>query len=259
MYRAVQFALAGCLFVGSAAQAADVIVDAPIVPVPEIVSISNNWTGLYVGAQAGGIFSGGTNNILLDNNVDGLFNQPSDGIDHFSNSSDNGFVGGVHIGYDMQYGMAVIGAVADVSYADVSETRAFTTNLGNSTSLKRDIDLFATARLRAGVALDSILIYGTGGLAYADVNYDYSPAKVPGLFSKSSFDDDKFGYTVGGGAEFMVTSNISFGAEYLYTNLGSDDSQAALVDAGGVARSVGHLDDDVDFHTVMARVSYRFQ
>lgn len=259
MRRSVPITIATVLLGATAANAADVIVDAPMSAPQPVVSQSHDWSGVYFGGQAGGIFSGGTNSLLVDNNADGLFNQPSDGIDFFSNSSDDGFAGGVHIGYDAQFGSVVIGAIADVSYTDFSETRSFTTLLGNTTSITRDIDMLATARVRAGLALDPVLIYGTGGLAYADVEQNYNPAIVAGLTPRSSADEDKFGYAVGGGAEFRATDNISFGAEYLYTNLGSDDSHAELVDAGGIVRATGHLDDDVDFHTVWAKVSYRFR
>ncbi len=262
MRRSTLIALFGLLVCANTADAADAIVDAPMAPVMapamEVGSASNPWSGLYVGGQAGGIFSSGTNNLLLDNNVDGLFNQPSDGVASFSNRSENGFVGGVHVGYDVQYGSFVVGAVADVSYADFSETRGFTTLLGSSSSVTRSIDVLATARARAGVAFDSILVYGTGGLAYANVKQDYRPVMVTGLTPVSSNDEDSFGYTIGGGAEFMVTPKFSFGAEYLYTNLGSDDSRASLIDAAGIVRATGQLDDDVDFHTVWAKVSYRF-
>ena len=259
MRRSTLIAVAGVLFGASPTNAADVFVDAPAAAPQAVASQAHDWSGLYVGGQAGGIFSGGTNSLLVDNNADGLFNQPSDGIDFFSNSSDDGFAGGVHLGYDSQFGSVVLGAVADLSYVDFSETRSFTTLLGNTTSITRDIDLLATARVRAGLALDPVLIYGTGGLAYANVEQHYSPAIVAGLSPRSSADEDKFGYAVGGGAEFRATDNISFGAEYLYTNLGSDDSHAELVDAGGVVRATGHLDDDVDFHTVWAKMSYRFR
>jgi outer membrane immunogenic protein len=259
MRRCTSIAIAGILLSATAAEAADVVYDAPMLASPEVVANSLGWSGLYVGGQAGGLFSDGTNDVLIDNDVDGLFNQPSDGIDDFFSNADNGFVGGVHVGYDMQYGSLVLGGVADLSFVDFSETRGFTTVFGNTTSVTRDIDMLATARIRAGLALDSLLIYGTGGLAYGHVEQNFAPAEVGGLSPVSSLDEDGFGYTVGGGAEFMATSNISFGAEYLYTNLGSDDSYAAQVDAGGIVRSEGYLQDDVDFHTVWAKLSYRFR
>lgn len=259
MHRSTTITVIAVLFGANAANAADVFADAPMTAPEPVISRAHDWSGLYVGGQAGGIFSGGTNSLLVDNNADGLFNQPSDGIDFFSNSSDDSFTGGVHVGYDAQFGSVVVGGVADVSYADFSETRSVTTLLGNTTSVTRDIDLLATARVRAGFALDPVLIYGTGGLAYADVKQTYNPAVVAGLTPRSFPDEDKFGYAVGGGAEFRATDKISFGAEYLYTDLGSDDSYAELVDAGGVVRASGRLDDRVDFHTVWAKISYRFR
>jgi outer membrane immunogenic protein len=60
-----------------------------------------------------------------------------------------------------------------------------------------------------------------------------------------------------------ITDNVSFGAEYLYTNLGNGDSAATFTTGpftGGVAGGTTDFstNDDFDFHTVTAKLSYRF-
>ena len=62
--------------------------------------------------------------------------------------------------------------------------------------------------------------------------------------------------------DFLVAENISIGVEYLYTNLGDDDSFTRFV-AGPFGGGVGGFtdftgSDDFDFHTITAKLSYRF-
>jgi outer membrane immunogenic protein len=57
-----------------------------------------------------------------------------------------------------------------------------------------------------------------------------------------------FGFAAGLGAEVLVTRHVSFGAEYLYVDLGSPDFDPFDTS----------FDDDFDFHTFMAKASIRF-
>jgi opacity protein-like surface antigen len=56
-----------------------------------------------------------------------------------------------------------------------------------------------------------------------------------------------FGFAAGLGAEVLVTRHLSFGAEYLYVDLGSPDFDPFDTSF-----------DDFDFHTFMAKASIRF-
>ena len=83
------------------------------------------------------------------------------------------------------------------------------------------------------------------------------------LASVTAGDEDAWGYTVGGGVETMLASNFSVGVEYLYTDLDVDTQTArfntgpfALVNPAGT--DMRARDDDFDFHTVRATMSYRF-
>jgi outer membrane immunogenic protein len=57
-----------------------------------------------------------------------------------------------------------------------------------------------------------------------------------------------WGYQVGAGAEFMVSSNVGLRFEYIYTDL-----EAHRVDQLGVSNVF-----DPDHHTVRAGVSFKF-
>lgn len=259
------------LALGSVANAADIptFEPAPIVaPLP-----AYSWTGFHVGIHAGYSFGENDDNELefdtdLDEDFgDTVFTTAPPIIDAFSPGFDSDFDDGVNvggrIGYDYQFGGFVLGVVGDISYTDISDEVT-----GNSTTpafytFERDLEWLATGRLRGGFAFDRFLVYATGGFAYGGIEYDFSTNSPANLADVSDEDDDAFGYTVGGGVEALVTSNISLGVEYLYTDL-DVDTQTARFDSGPFAvvnpngTDMRPEDDQFDFHTVRATLSYRF-
>ncbi|MBP0500691.1 porin family protein, partial [Mycobacterium tuberculosis] len=63
-------------------------------------------------------------------------------------------------------------------------------------------------RARAGIALDPVLLYGTGGVAITD-------SKLSGPLGSES--KTHVGWTAGAGAEAKITQNIVGRVEYRYT------------------------------------------
>jgi len=160
------------------------------VPTPDeaIVTASRDWTGFYIGAHAG----------YSD------FDAAHDG-DDTDLATLNGWLGGVQAGYNFQADSLVFGVEADLSAAGILE--------GDDTDHWDEDDGIkglATLRGRLGYAVGDLLLYGTAGLAVA--NLDVS-------------DDQQFigGWVAGVGAEYMVSEAVSLKAEYLYTNFGSVD------------------------------------
>ncbi|UIJ72796.1 outer membrane protein [Aurantimonas sp. HBX-1] len=261
--------LASTAFV-TPALAADVIYDEPPAPAPmmiEPVATTATWTGIYIGGQAGVAFSN-SDSVNLDPANDGAF---GDGTFDSGDDNNAGFIGGAHIGYDHQFANnVVLGAVADINYMDAETDRSYTVTVPGGAAgtfgLNEEVDYMGTVRARLGYAFDSILVYGTGGLAYA--GYDRN-SSLPGTAAGQGFagytfeengDDADIGYSVGGGIDVMATQNISFGVEYLYTNLGSNDYSVTATNAADSTLNftTESNDDDLDFHTIFAKASYRF-
>jgi outer membrane immunogenic protein len=93
------------------------------------------------------------------------------------------------------------------------------------------------------------MVYATGGVAYGKVKtYVNAP-----FDEGSSLSDTRVGYTVGAGAEYALTNNVTLKTEYLYTDLGklkfnvSDDIDTVV---HGAAKS--------QFHTVRVGLNYKF-
>ncbi|KHJ53442.1 hypothetical protein LA66_18805 [Aureimonas altamirensis] len=247
--------LASAAFV-TPAVAADVIYEEPA-PAPVVAyEPAFTWTGFYVGGQAGVAF----------NRDSGLFSTDSS----FIGSSDDGeasFIGGGHVGYDYQMGNFLIGAVADLNYIDASTASSYT--LPGSTTVfgaQQDIDYVGTVRAKLGYAADRFAVYATGGLAYGDTSNNYlgDTTTVIGTTAYNvsvSEDTDDVGYAVGAGVEYLVTQNFSLGVEYLYTDLGDsklrvDYTPIAGTGPGGIVST--DSSSDLDFHTVWAKASFRF-
>jgi outer membrane immunogenic protein len=237
--------------------AADIISEEPPAPAPLEVA-TYNWTGLYAGLQAG-VVGGGSSGAIGSPDI-GL---GALGVDAFQDGTDVGFTGGVHVGYDYQINNLILGGVVDFNYID--SDRSVGIAVGGDELYSADVDLnyFGTVRGKVGVAYDRVALYATGGLAYGDTDADVNGvddvvAALGATGASTSTDTDDIGYTVGAGVDFLATQNLSFGLEYLYTDLGEAKTTTTYTGVPGVGDFSVDTKTDVDFHTVMAKASYRF-
>ena len=193
------------------------------------------WTGFYAGLNVGAAIDNSSTSNLSYGPAFGSF-LDSTTAGYRKTQSDVGFTGGVQAGYNYQWGAIVTGVEADINAADVSSRRNGSGSLsfGGATgtealSSKSSTDYFGTLRGRLGyVPMERMMVYGTGGLAYGDVNSRTSAAfttNVPGLGSFSSSytggrSETQLGYAVGAGIEYALTDNVTLKGEYLYVDLG---------------------------------------
>jgi outer membrane immunogenic protein len=138
-----------------------------------------SWAGPYLGGNIG--YGWGS----VDNNP----TKPS------------GFAGGVQGGYNWQNGPFVFGLEADIQASGANDTFA---------PWKFSNPWFGTVRSRVGYALNNVLFYGTGGLAFGELR-----GQTFGLTETHS----TAGWTAGVGAEFGFAQNWTAKIEYLYVDL----------------------------------------
>jgi outer membrane immunogenic protein len=260
--------LGSVAFVGMAvgAQAADMPVY-EAAPEAFVQPASHSWTGLYIGAQAGYAFGDNDGNTLeFDTDLDGVFDDTvltPGGLDAFgpgfTSDFENGFSGGLRIGYDHQFGNFLLGVVADASYVDVSDRVNGLSTTPADYTFDRELNFLVTGRVRGGWVFDRFMVYATGGIAYGDIDYTFSTDSPATLGAVFDGDEDAWGYTVGAGAEMMLTQRISLGVEYLYTDL-DVDTQTARFTTGPFTpgTDIRPSDDEFDFHTLRATMAYRF-
>ena len=173
-----------------------------------------SWTGFYAGLHAGYGWGKGKAD----------FPSPYSG-DH------SGFTGGVQAGYNHQIGQVVLGVETDLSYLQNKLSRSFTNNLGATGTLSRDNGWLGTTRARIGFTpAERLMIYGTGGLAYGNSDVSVTAASAAGALWAGKSSATKVGWTLGVGAEYAFTNNITGKAEFLYYDLGSSNASLASSD-----------------------------
>jgi outer membrane immunogenic protein len=79
-----------------------------------------------------------------------------------------GFVGGAQAGYNFRSGNFVFGIEADASFTDLDGDTA---DNGGNDIIEADTDFLASLRARLGVAFDTVLLYGTGGVALGTCDF----------------------------------------------------------------------------------------
>jgi len=204
------------------------------------------WTGFYIGASAGYVFEPGKASF---NGLTPVFTANN----RFDSLGDGFLVGGT-VGYNYQVNPNfVVGVEADLSYTDLgkSVTNGFVT-------VSQDMTYLGTVRGRAGLAFDRFLVYGTGGLAFANVESNTSIAGLGNLYSGKK-DDTRTGYTVGGGVEYAFTNNLSAKVEYLYYDLGNQNYGSTLVSGGGFGPAfIASTRTETRGNIVRGGINYRF-
>src|SRR3954468_16794025 len=139
-----------------------------------------NWNGAYVGVNLGYQWGKVTN---------------------WGGGEPNGIMGGGQIGYNWQFNQFVLGLEADIQGSAAEGTFA---------AYKFSNPWFATMRGRAGYAMNNVLFYVTGGLAYGGGRVDFA-----GVSEAQSH----FSWTFGGGVIVGLPPTWSAKAEYLYVRL----------------------------------------
>ena len=181
----------------------------------------------------------------------------------------SGFAGGGQLGYNWQSGAFVYGGEADLSWIGAGKTSGFLAALPGTPPLyvnqgwaKASVDWLATARLRAGYAVDRLLMFATAGLAFGGASASSGSVGSDGFivdtFAGSS-NATRVGWTAGGGAEYAFTDHWIGRAEALYYDLGAVNYAVAAQDANTLAEGLS-VEAHHRFDGAIARVglSYKF-
>ncbi len=155
--------------------------------------VEYNWSGFYVGIHGGAGFA----------EVDvtpGSLSPP--GTAGTSFDADGALLGAL-AGYNFQSGNFIYGVEADVSFGGIEGE--------NVTPTVPDLDIawMASIRARAGVVLDSLLLFGSAGYGIADV--ESTEDHGTGVRGSS---ETQGGLVLGVGAEWAVEENLALRAEY---------------------------------------------
>jgi outer membrane immunogenic protein len=218
--------------VAGPAMAADLAVKAPpIIPFYD-------WTGFYVGINGGYSFGRSETDFNFPGFpvVSGKFNL-------------NGALGGGQAGYNWQINpKVVVGVEGDLQAARqsgrleiadgpfcvvIAGGAAATVCTTNNASLEQRLNWFGTGRVRLGVLpADYLLLYATGGVAFGGFENNVTitntlTATTPaGTFTTittaaGSANNNRIGWVVGGGMEFVMRGPWTAKFEYLFVDYGN--------------------------------------
>jgi outer membrane immunogenic protein len=250
---------------------------------------SQDFNGPYISIVGGGTLQGSDRGetLVFDTNRDGTYGDQVTTVGG-ANAFSTGFCNGTatspanidcrndkdgpeyfgRLGFDKRMGNFVLGVVLEGGRSEARDSvSGFSTTPARYT-MSREADYQAGARLRAGYTPGGgALFYVTGGGAYAKLDNRFTTSNGANSFADNGR-TNAWGYAAGGGAEVMVTNNISVGLEYLYTDLKDNDyvvnvgpgtappTNPFLLNGGGtdIQRSNPHFRT----HSVRGSLSFRF-
>jgi outer membrane protein OmpA-like peptidoglycan-associated protein len=233
------------------------------------------WGGPYVGLNLGGDWGQVPGAVNVGSTAGGAVPGSaavSGTTRHLTGSTNAAVTGGGQAGYNYQIDNFVLGVEGDFRGGGLDTTTRVPagglTNFPAGSNFKASSDWNASIRGRLGYAWQQFLFYGTGGVAFADVNLksNFAPGTAPDGTAlpgrTSSQSSTLMGPTVGGGVEYAMTPNISVGAEYRYTDYGHANfnlGSVATTGAGGaVATAPATAHVGLRDNTAMLKVNYRF-
>lgn len=185
------------------------------------------WTGFYAGVSGG--HGWGTTTV-----------SPANAGGQTNNNSSGWTLGG-QAGYNMDMGGFVLGGEGDLQWSNIGFSETLPAGAG---TFKANTDFFGTVRARAGVPIGQVMPYATLGVAYGR-----GTAQVENGPTTVSSSANHFGWTAGLGLEAQATSNLSFKAEYLYVDLGTQPYNGL---------PVGNREVTQRFSVIRAGVNYKF-
>lgn len=173
------------------------------------------WPGFYIGAHVG-YASADSDGFFDDNDPVGEF--------EFDPIEINGAFFGVHAGWMIRATSdIVVGVEADISYFGVSDETGILDEgpgLDGYQYGEAEIEWFGSVRARAGVPIDRVMPYVTGGVGFVNYNFTLDDEGFGtgggGEPGRASYNETVLAPVLGGGVEWMITDQLMLRAEGLY-------------------------------------------
>jgi outer membrane immunogenic protein len=148
-----------------------------------------NWTGFYIGGNAGAGWLSADAHLFGDRNslqcfiTGGPFcnaDLTPPPVPPSFNLDDTNFLGGVQAGYNQQFARLLLGVEGDFSWGSLEDTRSstnivefrgFIPEIPFTTKISSELDWLATVRGKFGaLATPRLLLYMTAGVAFGEIN-----------------------------------------------------------------------------------------
>ena len=172
--------------------------------------------------------------------------------------------GGVGAGWDWQCRNRVFGVIADWSGTSAKASDQIGPNVAGvrDFSVNSKLNWYGTLRTRGGLTIDDVLIYLTGGVAYANIDTTWNqfsgpPGGLP-LNNSFSFSNTPWGFVVGVGVETMLWNRWSLKSEVLYMQFQEKSFSGTGVVPAGVTPSTFSFKHDDSVWVSRLALNYRF-
>jgi outer membrane immunogenic protein len=209
---------------------------------PVMMAAIYDWSGFYIGLNGGW---GSSHKCWDDVTAGGVFN----GAEGCHNAT--GGAAGGQLGYRWQSSAWVFGLEGQGDWANLRGSSASLFNLGQTNRSR--IDAFGLFTGQVGYAFSNVLLYVKGGGAVTSDRFD-SWATAGNFLLATGASSNRFGGTVGAGAEFGFAPNWSAGVEYDHLFMGTQTT--TFTTPVGTIFGFDRIRQDVDLVTV--RVNYRW-
>lgn len=240
------------------------------------VNTAHNWTGLYLGANAGGIWGPFASPLSIEPvTTTTIISERS--VVSF-NTTQGSFTGGGQIGYNAQFNNNwVIGAEFNINGEHLKGTDILTEAEVSLTSAFVADDVFTATNswhssvlARLGYAMNNWLFYATGGVGFSSVRFEslfieaFSDLgePLPAVYGASS--QMLIGGTYGLGLEYALNTHLRVGVEGRYTDYGRKEYNlpavpVALSTTGpGYVYASSYANLHVQTGEVLFKVNYQF-
>ena len=178
------------------------------------------------------------------------------------------WLAGAHAGYNWQQGAAVFGFETDLQATHLNSSMSGglthsppivplpASDFASTTAL---IEYYGTVRGRLGWAAGQWMFFGTAGAAYGNVELS-STFSTLGLRTFSQTSEQKIGWVVGAGFEYLLRPNLMLSLGYQYVDLGRIGISSSTTGISGPSSVTLSQAATVhaQFQTVMAGMSWRF-
>jgi outer membrane immunogenic protein len=243
--------ISAATFIGLAASAQAADLPAAVRPAYKAPAMMQplpyNWTGFYIGGNAGYGWAHANADLTGPTGVTG--NSLSEDL--------NGGIFGAQAGYNWQFGQWVVGLETDIQGTSQKASQTTTCSAatcGTAVTLTRDSKLpwFGTTRARLGYAVDRWMPFVTAGVAYGEHTIDLTGTTATGS-AQASTSETKAGFVVGGGVEVAFAPRWSAKIEYLYIDSGTVTTSATVAGFGTVT-----ADERLKNNVLRGGVNYHF-
>lgn len=192
---------------------------------------TQQWSGFYVGVNAGGLFGNTSTSDIGPAGPGGL------------SGSGGGFIGGVQGGYNTMFGPVMLGAEIDFQGSTYAAGLSGG-GPGGPANATEYTPWFSTFRARGGYAFGSILPYLTGGAVWGQRTLTGGGPGMPAFSASSTY----WTWTVGGGVEAKLAERWSAKVEYLYMGTPSTSLSPAGVGVSSETSSGNLFRVGLNFH-----------